>query len=548
MTFISHNALIQLAIDMADSLSDRDRFDRLLTTVRSLIPCDAVALLAVSGDTLKPLAHKGLSADLDGRRFVTSEHPRFQQICCSDVPVIFPEDSRLPDPYDGLVQGQRGDLPVHSCMGIPLRADDHLIGVLTLDSLVPGMFDDIEPHTLELMAAMSAASLKTAIRLQQLEEDSYHSHSVISELTQEALYRDGGEIIGDSPVMQKLRQELKLVAPSDYTVLVEGETGTGKELVTRKLHEWSRRSEGPLVYINCAAIPENLVESELFGHVKGAFTGADKKREGKFSLADGGTLFLDEIGELPLTVQSKLLRALQSQEIQPVGQDNVRHVDVRVVAATNRSLKDEVAKGLFRADLYHRLSVYPVQVPPLRQREGDITVLAGYFAEQVRRRLGLAQLVLDEQAIEKLNLYHWPGNVRELEHVISRAALLAQSGSDSFRSVRLRADHRAVIRIKASHLMGLALTDEARLSDNGTLSAHLPEQITPLPVIQKSSDRLSLKAETEQFQKQLILNTLQDQNMNWAAAARYLDTDRANLVRLARRLGIKTEKKIRTQH
>lgn len=526
---ITSNDLLELAIDMAQSVTTKDRFDRLLNTIRNIIPCDAVVLLKRQGQELKPLAQTGVSSELLGRRFEIQFQPRFKVITESQVPVRFARDSELPDPYDGMLQGVEGDLPVHACMGFPLYSDDQLIGVLTLDSLTPGVFDEIPAKTLEVIAAVSAASLKTAILFKKLESHTEHFQQVVSELTKEALIKDGGELIGQSLPMQKMQQELGLVAPSDFAVLIEGETGVGKELVARTLHRKSNRANGPLVYVNCAALPENLIESELFGHVKGAFTGADKDRAGKFSLANGGTLFLDEIGELPLLAQSKLLRALQSQEIQPVGKDQVEIVDVRVIAATNRVLKQEVDESRFRSDLYHRLSVFPICIPPLRERLGDITLLAGYFTEQSRRKLGLVQLLIDDEVIAKLEAYDWPGNVRELEHVMNRAALMARSDKQA---------HANMTRIRAGHLGELrqAGVAEQRLVDstNTSFLADEPESVTIG----------NLKAATDAFQAQKIQQALTLSDYNWSQAARALQMDRANLVRLAKRLGIKVTKQL----
>lgn len=519
MTKVSSAALIKLALGLSNSLSASDRFERLLNTVRQTIECDAVVLLRMQGERLKPLAHQGLNSDVLGRRFEIEVHPRFKVICDSTVPVRFASNNPLPDPYDGMLLSHQGNLPVHACMGLPLLADNQLIGVLTLDSMQPNIFDEIPAETLEIISAMSAATLKTAILIQQLEGVSLHNQQVVAELTQEALTKDGGELIGDSSVMRKLKREIDVVAASDFSVLIEGETGVGKELVARTLHRQSNRKQGPMVYVNCAALSENLVESELFGHVKGAFTGADKARAGKFSLASGGTIFLDEVGELPLQAQSKLLRVLQSQEIQPVGQDRVEHVDVRVLAATNRTLKDEVDAGRFRADLYHRLSVYPIVVPPLRERQGDVTLLAGYFAEQLRRKLGLQQLVLEPAMLEQLSGYDWPGNIRELEHLIGRAALRARAGAKS-----------AIVSISAQQLGQLTASDEVAQS-----APILPQTL---------NHPAGLKASTEQFQRQIIVQALEQAQGNWSAAAKVLEVDRANLVRLAKRLDIRVEKRI----
>jgi PAS domain S-box-containing protein len=235
-------------------------------------------------------------------------------------------------------------------------------------------------------------------------------------------------VLGRSAALKQLLREVEQVAATDATVLILGETGTGKELVARTLHNSSERRDKPLVTLNCAAIPRGLMESELFGHERGAFTGATQRREGRFALADGGTIFLDEIGELPLELQSKLLRVLQEGEFEPVGGSRTRRVDVRVVAATNRNLREETEKGRFREDLYYRLNVFPVHVPPLRERGEDIGLLAAMFAERHARKLGRALAPLTPDCVRRLQAYRWPGNVRELENVIERAVIVAQDG------------------------------------------------------------------------------------------------------------------------
>jgi two-component system response regulator HydG len=228
-------------------------------------------------------------------------------------------------------------------------------------------------------------------------------------------------VIGSSPAIRAVLDVLLLAAPTDATVLIEGETGTGKELVARALHRLSRRSRAAFIAVNCAALPEALVESELFGHVKGAFTGADRTREGRFRQADGGTLFLDEIGEMPLMLQAKLLRAIQEGEVQPLGTDQPQSVDVRMIAATNRKLDELVAEGKFRADLYYRLNVVPLLLPPLRERRDDIAVLASHFVQAAKRKF-------TEAALAALGRYSWPGNVREMENLIQRLTVLKPTG------------------------------------------------------------------------------------------------------------------------
>jgi PAS domain S-box-containing protein len=234
-----------------------------------------------------------------------------------------------------------------------------------------------------------------------------------------------GEMLGQSAAMKELFTSLKRVAATDATVLVLGETGTGKELIARSLHEASARKEKPLVRVNCAAIPGTLMESEFFGHERGAFTGATAKREGRFALADGGTIFLDEVGELPLDLQAKLLRVLQEGEFEPLGGTRTRKVNVRVVAATNRDLGDMVRDGKFREDLFYRLNVFPLRVPPLRERGADIALLAGAFVERFARRMGRRIEPLHPEAVTRLREYAWPGNVRELQNVIERAIILS---------------------------------------------------------------------------------------------------------------------------
>ncbi len=238
-----------------------------------------------------------------------------------------------------------------------------------------------------------------------------------------------GRIIGESPVLAAMLARIEAVADTSANVLIVGETGTGKELVAHAIHSRSRRVDAPLVKVNCASIPQELFESEFFGHVKGAFTGAYRDRVGRFQLADGGTIFLDEVGEIPLILQGKLLRVLQEKEFERVGDDTTRQVDVRVIAATNRDLEKEVEKGNFREDLYYRLSVFPVQVPPLRRRGDDVIQLAVHFLEQVCREFGRSNPGLTQSQVDAMRRYDWPGNIRELKNVIERAVILSPRDS-----------------------------------------------------------------------------------------------------------------------
>ena len=277
-----------------------------------------------------------------------------------------------------------------------------------------------------------------------------------------------------------------------------------------------RPARKPLISVNCAALPDTLVESELFGHVRGAFSGAHQARVGKFELADGGTLFLDEVGELPPPVQATLLRVLQNGQLQRVGSDREHQVDVRIMAATNRDLAEEVRAGRFRADLYHRLSVYPLRVPALRERGRDVLVLAGYFLEENRVRLGLRGLRLAAGAQSALLRHDWPGNVRELEHLVARAALKTLSAHANARSQ-------------------LFAVSEADLQLPLNPVAEAPG--TPPPAA--SSEVVDLRRAVDAYQRQLIETALVRHSENWSEAARALGMDRANLSRLAKRLGVR---------
>ena len=236
----------------------------------------------------------------------------------------------------------------------------------------------------------------------------------------------GLEIIGESKGITEVKETIEKVAPTEARVLITGENGTGKELVARWLHEKSARSKAPLVEVNCAAIPSELIESELFGHEKGSFTSAHKQRIGKFEQAHGGTLFLDEIGDMSLSAQAKVLRALQDKRISRVGGDKSIHVDVRVLAATNKNLKKEIEEGNFREDLYHRLSVMVIMVPPLRERKEDIGLLTDHFLDQVAADYGIAKKSIDKDAVTQLEQYDWTGNIRELRNVVERLVIMSQ--------------------------------------------------------------------------------------------------------------------------
>lgn len=507
-------AVIPLIADLARDLPEDERYQRLLDALRQFLPADAAALLRLDGDTLVPVATTGLSPDTLGRRFRLDEHPRLLTLMSRRGATRFTAHSDLPDPYDGLITGHDGDLEVHDCLGCPLYLDDHPWGLLTLDALDSACFDRLELDHLEAFASVAAATVRVSEHISDLARKAARDEQLIAHYRETADGAPRHRLSGRSKAFRQLQSEIALVSGSDLGVLITGETGVGKELVAQAIHAASARAPRPMISINCAALPENLVESELFGHVRGAFSGATRDRPGKFELANGSTLFLDEIGELPLVAQAKLLRVLQSGQLQRVGSDHEHRVDVRIIAATNRHLGEAVLAGRFRADLYHRLGSYPITVPALRERDKDVLLLAGTFLEENRARLGLRGLRLDQDAQTALLGHDWPGNIRELEHLISRAALRASAG---------RSD---------KHIADIT-------ADLFDLPQRLPSaphtQSRPLP----EASSLPLRQACDAFQRDYIEATLAEHAGNWAAAARALGTDRGNLHRLARRLGLR---------
>jgi PAS domain S-box-containing protein len=304
---------------------------------------------------------------------------------------------------------------------------------------VPGGFDALRADGVAFPAEASLARFQFGddVRFTLILRNIHHqieAEKKIATLASESAYLQEeigdvynfGEILGRSRIWQEMLNSIHRVGPTDATVLIQGETGTGKELVARAIHRASRRAAKPLIKVNCAAIPAALVESEFFGHEKGAFTGATQTRIGRFGLAHRGTMFLDEIGELSLDLQAKLLRVLQEGEFEPVGSSHTREVDVRVIAATNKDLRSEIAAGRFREDLYYRLSVFPILVPPLRQRIEDVSILAEAFVRSFCKKAGRELLQLTPDCLRRLRSYDWPGNVRELQNVIERAIILSR--------------------------------------------------------------------------------------------------------------------------
>ncbi len=296
----------------------------------------------------------------------------------------------------------------------PIISEGSIIGAVVV-------FRDISQRMETEKKLREALTEVSALKARLEDENAYLQQEILSE------QRYHG-IIGESTAIKRIHQQIELVAQTEAAVLITGESGTGKELIARAIHDASNRKDKPMIRVNCAAIPHELFESEFFGHIRGAFTGAVRDRIGRFELANGGTLFLDEVGEIPLELQSKLLRVLQEGQLERVGEEKTRNVDVRIIAATNRDLKMEAEAHRFREDLYFRLNVFPIHSPPLRERGTDIHLLATHFLEQASQKFGKKDCKLRQSDLKPLQAYNWPGNIRELQNVMERAVITSQQG------------------------------------------------------------------------------------------------------------------------
>ncbi len=393
--------------------------------VRPGDPDRTLDLAASAGKSIRRRRESGAPID-DGSVPVAWNVGTIGRIAATGQP-LFLQDARKDREWSGNAEWAKTATP--SMAAQPLIFRGETLGVLAIWCRAP--FAREGPTWLRLFADQAAVALANARAFEEIDrlrrqleiENSYLREEVETRLA-------FGDIIGQSAPTKRIQHQIETVAPTDVNVLILGETGTGKELVARAIHDRSERRERPLIKVNCGAVPRELFESEFFGHVKGAFTGAIRDRAGRFQLADGGTLFLDEIGEIPLELQSKLLRVLQEGQFERVGEDVTRRVDVRVIAATNRNLEQEMKAGRFREDLYYRLSVFPIEIPPLRERLGDISLLAEHFLQQIRStRRGGKSFRLTSGQIERLQQYDWPGNIRELQNVLERAIIVSRGGS-----------------------------------------------------------------------------------------------------------------------
>ncbi len=389
---------------------------------------DLATLLLLREGRLVAVAARGPLASEKVRRHELSlaDFPSLRQALETRRARAFTEEEHAHgegDPFDGVL-----DLPPgHSCMVVPLCAGERCYGLLTLDRTECETYPQAVVELVEVYGQMLATALQQAVQKSTFERLHRREHEHARLLESQL----GGDEVGvletsRSPAVRELAQRARQVAETDTPVLVLGETGTGKERLARAVHRWSARADGPFVTLNCAAIPAGLLESELFGHVKGAFTGATRDRAGRFQMAHGGTLFLDEIGEMPVELQAKLLRALQEKAFEPVGSDKTVRADVRILAATHVDLLQAIAQRRFREDLYYRLSVFPLRLPPLRERLEDLPLLCAFLLEEQARRTGRRGMRVTTEGIARLAAYDWPGNIRELANALERATILSR--------------------------------------------------------------------------------------------------------------------------
>ncbi|HPO91065.1 MAG TPA: sigma 54-interacting transcriptional regulator [Victivallales bacterium] len=418
-------------------------------------------------------------------------------------PQIIQRKSESPLVLDRTKRGKGADT---SFICVPIKVDNEVAGALSVDTpFKDEMSLQKDARFLSVIASMLAQAVKLRRQAQEEQEKLSEENERLRLELKEKFKPDN--IIGNSHEMQIVYDQIAKIAKSDSTALIIGETGTGKELVASAIHYNSNRAKKPFVKVHCAALPENIIESELFGHCKGAFTGASSDRKGRFEMAEGGTLFLDEIGEISQIVQVKLLRALQEREIERVGDSTPIKVNIRLIAATNKNLAEMVANGKFREDLYYRLNVFPIYVPPLRMRKADILLLAEHFLKIYAEKQGRKISKISSKVSEILMAYKWPGNVRELENCIERAVLIAEGDT-----------------IEAMHLppaLQLATTKFSFQSPN------------------EESDSASLETQVNAFERALIQEALEKNKYNVAATARALKSTPRIISYKINKLGIK---------
>lgn len=409
-------------------LSPQKTMEIVLEAIKEVIPYElAVILSKENNSNLKVRYASGplVNSELMKYEIPIQSRPDLAEVLNSGLVKLVDEteDPDHEDTYEGVVELPHG----HSCMLAPLTLDGETLGLMTLDHTQCDIFT---PQRVGLADTLS--KLISLALAQSMASDSLKNENQKLVLERSALIGDISSVfeglIGSSFAWQQVIEKIKLVAPTDSHVMILGETGTGKEQTAKAIHSLSSRSSKPFITLNCSALNFNLAESELFGHEKGAFTGAVAERKGRFELADGGILFLDEIGDLPIEIQPKLLRAIQQGTFERLGGEKTIHADVRILCATNIDIESKVKEGKFREDLFYRLNVFPINLPPLRERKDDIYLLANYFLNRLVHKFPNKNLALSDQAIKVLEESSWPGNVRELQNTLERAVILSGNG------------------------------------------------------------------------------------------------------------------------
>ena len=416
--------LLELTNQLVSNLELRDVLRAVSGAIRRVLHCDAVGV-ALANPNGTELRMYGLDFP-EGKGFLREEmtipwESEAGIVYRTAKPMLL-EDSRAINPNFNLRSLEDFKF---TCL-LPLVARDRVLGLLGVSRKTDARFSEDEVNVLTQVSNQIALAVENALAYREIRE-------LKDQLSKEKLYLEDeirtemnfAQIIGSSASLRRVLKRVETVAPTDSTVLICGETGTGKELIARAIHDLSPRRAKAFVKLNCAAIPTGLLESELFGHEKGAFTGAVAQRIGRFEVANGGTIFLDEIGEIPLELQTNLLRVLQEREFERLGSSRTLHTDARLIAATNRDLEGMVSEQKFRSDLFFRLNVFPIQVPPLRERHGDIPPLVRHFSQQFSRRMKKVIETIPAATMEALSRYHWPGNIRELQNVMERAVIIS---------------------------------------------------------------------------------------------------------------------------
>jgi formate hydrogenlyase transcriptional activator len=494
--------LLDITNRMVTKLELRDLLREIVASIRQCMQCDKVGVALPDPE------------DGELRRYV-SDHAGYEEMSVGSVPersrIVFRTGKPLIATRRELAAEFEGAIGLNSLCVYPLIMRERVLGVFGLESSRENAFTKDDLTFLGQVADQIAIAVENALAYGQISElkDKLAQENVYleSEIRSELHFED---IVGNSELLRRVLREVETVAPADSTVLIYGETGTGKELIARAVHNLSSRKSNPFVKLNCAAIPTGLIESELFGHEKGAFTGAIIQRVGRFELANRGTIFLDEIGDIPLELQPKLLRVLQEREFERLGSTRTLRTEARLIAATNRDLKTMVEEQRFRSDLYYRLNVFPIRVPSLRERKEDIPLLVRHFVQEFSRRNDRVIDTIPSETMQALVLYHWPGNIRELQNVIERAVIISRGP-----------------------VLNVALTE---------LAPDMASTSTPVVRTAKSAARESLQNMLQETERNQILRALEEANGVVAGpngAAARLGVKRTTLQIKMQKLGIR---------